>query len=48
MNRILEHLQHIRQHNFLTDDGLQHIEHERQKLLEKLKIIRESVHDLAK
>ena len=48
LKRILDHLQHIRENNFLTDDGLQHVEHEQEKLLEKLKIIRESVHELAK
>lgn len=45
---ILAHLQHVRETNFLTDSGLQHVEHEHAKLLEKLKVIREAVHTLAK
>jgi hypothetical protein len=48
MKRILEHLQDIRQRNFLSDTGLRHIEHEQTELLTKLKGVQESVHALAK
>jgi hypothetical protein len=48
MKRILEHLQGIRERNFLSDTGLRHIEHEQTELLTKLKGVQESVHALAK
>ena len=48
MKRILEHLQDIRERNFLSDTGLRHIEHEQNELLTKLKGVQESVHALAK
>jgi len=48
MKRILEHLQDIRERNFLSDTGLRHIEHEQTELLTKLKGVQESVHALAK
>jgi ABC-type phosphate transport system auxiliary subunit len=48
MKRILEHLQKIRQDNFLSDTGLRHLEHEQTELLTKLKGIQDSVHALAK
>ena len=48
MKRILEHLQDIRQRNFLSDTGLRHLEHEQTELLTKLKGVQESVHALAK
>jgi|LauGreDrversion4_2_1035121.scaffolds.fasta_scaffold04303_19 hypothetical protein len=48
MKRILEHLQGIHKRNFLSDTGLQHLEHEQNELLTKLKDVQESVHALAK
>jgi hemerythrin superfamily protein len=48
LKRILEHLQDIRERNFLSDTGLRHIEHEQTELLTKLKDVQESVHALAK
>ena len=48
MKRILDHLQKIREDNFLSDTGLRHLEHEQSELLTKLKGVQESVHTLAK
>ena len=48
MKRILEHLQGIRERNFLSDTGLHHIEYEQNELLTKLKDVQETVHALAK
>jgi hypothetical protein len=48
MQRILEHLQGIRERNFLSDTGLRHVEHEQTELLTKLKGVQDSVHALAK
>ena len=48
MQRILEHLQGIRERNFLSDTGLRHVEHEQTELLTILKGVQDSVHALAK
>jgi hypothetical protein len=48
MKRILAHLQHIHETNFLSDTGLRHLEYEQSELLDKLKSVQKTVHDLAK
>lgn len=48
MNRILQYLRNIHEKHFLSDTGLKHIEHEREKLLERLRMVSQTIHDKLK
>ena len=48
MNNILSHIKEIREKEFLSDAGIQHMRHEEEQLLGKLKEIQQSVHKIAK
>jgi hypothetical protein len=48
LNNILSHIQEIREKTFLSDAGIQHMRHEEEQLLGKLKEIQQSVHKIVK
>jgi chromosome segregation ATPase len=46
INKISAHLKHIRETNYLTETGLQHVTHEQNKLLSKLQHLKESIENI--